>query len=332
LNIHPSGFPASVTVTVPARLHLGFLDPSGTFGRRFGSIGLAIDAFRTRITIRPAEHHRIEGRESDRAGRHLATLRQFLGLAGAYHLAVEETVPAHVGLGSGTQIALAVAAGLRRLHDMPLDIRGDAIRLGRGARSGIGIGLFDGGGLVVDGGHGPMTTVPPVISRIPFPESWRVVVVLDPARHGAHGADERAAFATLTPFAAADAAQLCALVLLNALPALVESDCASFGSAIKELQTRIGNYFAPVQGGSRFTSPDVEAVLDALDRQGALGIGQSSWGPTGFAFVPSQAEAERLVTIARRHPAGRGLDIRACRALNRGADITIGAGTDTQDQ
>jgi predicted sugar kinase len=87
-----------------------------------------------------------------------------------------------------------------------------------------------------------------------------------------------------------------------------------------------------VQGGSRFTSPDVEAVLEALDRQGALGIGQSSWGPTGFAFVPSQAEAERLVTLARRHPAGRGLDIRACRALNRGADITIGAGTDTQDQ
>jgi beta-RFAP synthase len=328
LNIHSAGFPASVTVTVPARLHLGFLDPSATFGRRFGSIGLAIDAFRTRVTIRPAERDRIEGCESDRAGRHLATMRRFLGLAGTYHLAVEEAMPAHVGLGSGTQIALAVAAGLRRLHDMPLDVRGDAIRLGRGARSGIGIGLFDGGGLVVDGGHGPVTTVAPVVSRMAFPEGWRVLVALDPARHGTHGADERAAFATLTPFAAADAAELCALVLLNVLPALVESDCASFGAAIKKLQARIGDYFAPVQGGSRFTSPDVEAVLDALDREGALGIGQSSWGPTGFAFAPSEAEAERLVTIARHHPAGRGLDIRACRALNQGADVTIGAGTD----
>ena len=73
---------------------------------------------------------------------------------------------------------------------------------------------------------------------------------------------------------------------MKALPALANCDIAAFGSAIKELQARLGDYFAPIQGGSRFSSPDVAAVLDLLESEGALGIGQSSWGPTGFAFVP----------------------------------------------
>ena len=38
-----------VQVTTAARLHLGFLDLAGDLGRRFGSIGLAIDAFETRV-------------------------------------------------------------------------------------------------------------------------------------------------------------------------------------------------------------------------------------------------------------------------------------------
>jgi len=311
---------------VPARLHLGFLDPSGAYGRRFGSIGLAIDGLGTRIAIGLATECRIEG--PDRARRHLDTMCRRLGIADAHHLTIVQTVPAHAGLGSGTQLALAIAAGLRRLHGLPLDMAGDAVALGRGARSGIGIGLFDGGGLVVDGGHGPATAVAPIISRIAFPAGWRVVVVLDPARQGMSGEDEQRSFARLAAFPAADAARLCALVLMQALPALMEGDCAAFGSAISALQARLGDYFAPVQSGSRFTSPQVAAVLAALAAEGASGIGQSSWGPTGFAFAPSAVEAARLAEIARRHPAGQGLDIRVCKGLNRGADIRIDAGTD----
>jgi len=68
-------------------------------------------------------------------------------------------------------------------------------------------------------------------------------------------------------------------------------------------------------------SPDVAAVIDALARAGATGVGQSSWGPTGFAFAPSRADAERLATLARRHPNARALDIRICVGLNRGAEL-----------
>jgi beta-ribofuranosylaminobenzene 5'-phosphate synthase len=313
--------PAGVEVTAPARLHLGFLDLNGRLGRRFGSIGLAISDLRTRITIRRAKHTEVTGPEGDRVRQYLQTLQQALALDEAHAVQVLEVVPAHGGLGSGTQLALAIAAGLRRLHDLDVDLEGDATRLGRGMRSGIGVGLFGGGGVVVDGGRNDQAVPAPIISRLEFPDRWRILVVLDPQRQGVHGTDEVNSFAALAPMSDAAAASNCRLILMQALPALARRDLAGFGGAIKELQMRLGDYFAPVQGGSRFTSPDVAAVLAALDDAGAFGVGQSSWGPTGFAFAPSHEEADRLAGIARRHPSGAALDIRICRGLNCGAQI-----------
>ncbi|MEJ0074465.1 MAG: beta-ribofuranosylaminobenzene 5'-phosphate synthase family protein [Alphaproteobacteria bacterium] len=310
-----------VTVRAPARLHLGFLDLNGGLGRRFGSIGLALDGLGTGLTVQSAPQMRVEGPDAERAQGHIATMQRTLALDGSYRATIETVVPPHAGLGSGTQMALAVAAALRRLHGLPLDPIGDALRLGRGQRSGIGIAAFHVGGLVVDGGRGAATQAPPLISRIAFPEDWRAIVLLDPARQGVHGASETAAFAQLTEFPAREAAHLCRLVLMQALPAAAESDLATFGVAIRELQAAIGDYFAPAQG-ARFTSPEVGAVLAHLDAQGAHGIGQSSWGPTGFAFAASPQEAERLAALARAHHSGRALDIRVCAALNRGAEIT----------
>jgi beta-ribofuranosylaminobenzene 5'-phosphate synthase len=319
LNRSPS--PASVAVTVPARLHLGFLDLNGGLGRRFGSIGLAINGLKTSITFTAASQLRVTGPESERVRGYLQAMQRALDIETTCHVRIEEVVPAHAGLGSGTQIALAVAAGVRRFHGLPLDVRGDAVRLERGARSGVGIGLFDHGGLVVDGGRGPLTTAAPVVSRMPFPAHWRIMVVLDPHRQGVHGPDEREVFSKLSPSSDGEAAHLCRLVLMKALPALAECDIAGFGSAIKEMQVLLGDYFAAIQGGSRFSSPEVAAALAALEDEGAYGIGQSSWGPTGFAFAPSAEDANRLVESIYRHPRCRDLDIRTVAGLNHGAHI-----------
>lgn len=327
-----ASLPAGITVTVPARLHLGFLDLNGGLGRRFGSIGLAIGDLGTSIAMRRTKRTEIMGPESDRARQYLHIMERLLALDGGHGLNISKVVPAHAGLGSGTQLALAVAAGLRRLHNLPLDVEGDALHLGRGTRSGIGIGLFSRGGLVVDGGRGDEPRPAPIISQLPFPDHWRVLIILDPKLSGVHGAGEVATFAALAPMADADAGHICRLVLMKALPAVVEQDLANFGAAIKELQVRVGDYFAPAQGNSRFTSRDVAAVLHTLDGAGAFGIGQSSWGPTGFAFAPSPGEAERLAAIAKRHPNARGLDIRVCKGLNRGAEIVTHAPAYESDQ
>jgi beta-ribofuranosylaminobenzene 5'-phosphate synthase len=315
--------PAGITVTIPARLHLGFLDLHGGLGRRFGSIGLAITGLRTKIAFRRARKNHVTGPERERVMGHVEKMMQRLALGDSHMVDVLEVVPAHAGLGSGTQLALAVAAGVRRLHGLSLDIEGDALHLGRGARSGVGIGLFHRGGLVVDGGCAKAEAPAPIVSHIRFPDRWRIILVIDPARRGVHGADEVTAFGKLPPFPEDDAARLCRLVIMKMLPAVAEEDIMSFGASITEIQECLGDYFATAQGGSPFTSPDVAAVLATLDREGACGIGQSSWGPTGFAFSAAPAEADRLASIARRHPRGRGLDIRVCAGFNRGAEIAV---------
>lgn len=313
--------PNSVSVTVPARLHFGFLDLNGGLGRRFGSIGVAVSGLQTRITVAPAATLQVNGPDSARARRYVEQLYDTLGLRGGCRVDIVEAIPSHAGLGSGTQLAVALSAAIRRLRGLPLDIRGDAIKLGRGGRSGVGIGLFDAGGVVVDGGRGEQTRAAPIVSRIPFPDAWRILLVLDRARTGVHGDDESAAFTRLPVFPAADSAHICRLVLMQALPALAEADLDSFAGAIKEMQRMLGAYFAPLQGGASFASLDVATALDLMEGEGALGIGQSSWGPTGFAFTRSPEEAERLVAFARKHPRCRGLDIRACKGLNHGAHM-----------
>ena len=308
----------SVSIRVPARLHLGFLDLSGNGGRRFGSVGLPISAPQTVLSLTRHSETVVEGAEAERAGRHLEALCRALAIRSPHRLVVHEAIPPHAGLGSGTQLALGVAAALRTMHGLPLDPAGDAERLARGLRSGIGIASFAEGGVIVDAGRGPHGGPPPVIARFPFPDDWRVILILDDRSEGLHGEAELAAFRTLPPFPAGAVGEICRLVLMSLMPALVERDLAAFGAAVGGIQQLIGAYFAPAQGGV-FTSQKVAALAERLAASGAVGIGQSSWGPTGFAFAPA-ADAEAMVGRARiEAPPGTALKIVAGR--NAGAEI-----------
>ncbi|ATQ68214.1 MULTISPECIES: beta-ribofuranosylaminobenzene 5'-phosphate synthase family protein [Methylosinus] len=313
--------PTRVSVAAAARLHLGFLDMNGALGRKFGGLGLSIDAPATRLTLEHAETTSVFGPDAERAAALLERAAAAHAPGRRYRLVMEEAIPPHSGLGSGTQLALAVAAALRRLEDLPQDVEADAALLQRGARSGLGAGLFSRGGLVVDGGRGAATRTPPVVSRLPFPPDWRILLVSDPTAVGLHGAEERKAFAELPAFSETDAGRLCRLVLMQALPAASEADFAGFGAAITEIQAIVGDYFAPAQGGRRFTSAAVERLLAGLAEAGATGVGQTSWGPTGFAFAPSEAEAQRLAARARDMSAAHGLTIAVVAGLDKGAKI-----------
>jgi beta-ribofuranosylaminobenzene 5'-phosphate synthase len=309
----------SVMVTASARLHLGFLDMNGGLGRRFGSLGLAIDHPATRLTLRRAALPSAEGPETARASRYLDLLARHAGLTSSYALTVQEAIPAHAGLGSGTQLALAVATAVRRLEGLPDDPANDALLLRRGARSGIGLGLFERGGFLVDGGHGAATVTPPVIARFDFPPQWRVILVLDPGAEGVHGGAEQMAFARLAEFDAVLAAEICRVVLIKALPALAEQDIEAFGGAIARLQEIAGDYFAPAQGGAPYASAAVARVMEELRRHGAKGTGQSSWGPTGFAFAADAREARRLSDLVRATAEASGLNLAVCKGVNHGA-------------
>jgi len=311
----------SVTVTAASRLHLGFLDMNGKLGRRFGSLGLAIDRPATRLTLRRSQTLSATGPDAERALPYLETLRHHFGLASTYDLTLHEAIPAHAGLGSGTQLALALGASVRQLEGLPSNPVEDAQLLRRGARSGIGIGLFERGGFIVDGGHGPHTTTPPILARMVFPPQWRVIIVLDPFIEGVHGGAEHAAFAGLPDCPASLAAEICRLVLIQALPALAEQDIGPFGDAITRLQEIVGDYFAPAQGGAPYTSAGVQRVMQELQKKGARGTGQSSWGPTGFAFAPSDGAAQLMCDEVQATAASKHIKLMVCKGVNHGVRV-----------
>lgn len=310
-----------IVVDAPARLHLGFVDLNGGLGRRFGSLGVTLDGVATRLRLRRAERTTVQGPQSDRAALWLARLHAALGIREGATVRVDEAIPAHAGLGSGTQMALALGAAMSEAFGLGLAAREIAHLLDRGARSGIGIGAFELGGFILDGGRGAADAPPPLISRIAFPSPWRILLILDHASQGLHGPAEAAAFRALPPFPPQQAAHLARLTLMQLLPALAEADLESFGRAVNELQCAIGDHFAPAQGG-RYASPKVAAALAFLEDQGADCVGQSSWGPTGFAITDSSERALRLAhALRQRFAAEAGVECRVVQGCNSGARI-----------
>jgi beta-RFAP synthase len=298
--------------------------------RQFGSIGLALDELSLRLRVEHADACAAVGTESARAVHYAKRLLHACGLREAVRVSVEQAIPAHVGLGSGTQLALATGVAVSELFGLRLSVRDVARILDRGRRSGVGIGAFERGGFLVDGGRGSGGAAPPVVSRIAFPGRWRVILIFDDRFEGLHDAEEVAGFARLPPFPESESARLCQRVLMGVLPGLAEGDLEQFGTAVSDIQRTVGDYFAPVQGG-RFTSRVVADALSWLEGEGVTCVGQSSWGPTGFAIVESERRAQALVAAGRsRAGAASAPRFMICRGRNRGAGIERDAAQDRE--
>jgi beta-ribofuranosylaminobenzene 5'-phosphate synthase len=148
-----------------------------------------------------------------------------------------------------------------------------------------------------------------------------VLLVMDDAAQGLYGAREVQAFQALPPFPEALAAHLSRLMLMQIFPALLEEDMDAFGRGVGQMQREVGDYFAPAQGG-RFASPRIGEVLRWLEDQGIAGVGQSSWGPTGFAIIGSEQQARALeLTAQQRWQHADGLSFAVLAGRNRGGEV-----------
>jgi len=223
---------------------MGFIDLSGSLGRHFGSIGVALNEISTCLTVTSSNKRLITGQSIERAGQCLDLLCQALKVSDQLHIHIESAIPEHVGLGSGTQMSLAIGMALSAYYNINLNVRDIAALTYRGQRSGIGIGVFERGGLVVDGGRGDKTVTPPVLSHMVIPADWRFILVFDERGQGLHGQQEIQAFQALPPFPKAEAERLCYLLLMQGLPAVAENDIQQFGDAISQLQQSVGEHFA----------------------------------------------------------------------------------------
>lgn len=293
---------AVVRITTPSRLHFGLLAYGPGAPRQFGGVGLAITDPGLELSAHRALEWSAAGPLAERA---LGVATQVAGRLRSQGAAVpplrieiHRAPPEHVGLGTGTQLSLAVTRAVFELAGLgALGVEALADVAGRARRSGIGLHGFLQGGLIVDGGRRGGEGVPPLLARLEFPPEWSVLVVIPASRPGLHGPSEAEAFARLPPIPERTTDRLCRLVLLGLLPAVRERDIEQFGAALAEIQAVVGECFAPAQGG-RYARPEGEHLAAHLRAQGLHGVGQSSWGPTLYGF--SREPAEQRAAILER--------------------------------
>lgn len=288
-----------VVVTTPSRLHFALIDLNGSSGRIDGGVGLSLHYPRFKIIAQPSKEIDITGPGSQpflaRAEKIIALLQAKIVSSGynfdGVAIKIEQAVPPHTGLGSGTQLSLGIAMAICKLYDFELSVAEAALLLSRGGTSGIGVAAFQEGGFIVDGGHkypsqkgsflpssaSRNVAPPPVLIQRNFPD-WQILIVIPYAKR-ISGEEEVRLFTTLCPMPKETGQQLSHLVLMKLLPALVEEDIFAFGEAINHMQ-EIGwkKIEVDVQGAI------LKKTIEFLHINGAIGVGLSSWGPALYVF------------------------------------------------
>lgn len=298
-----------VFVEAPARLHLGLIDLRGDLGRQFGGTGAAIRWPSLRLEARAATDLSATGPEADRLLHYARRFLEHHGIRAGARLRLQHMIPAHAGLGSGTQLALATAKALAVLHGLPESSAALSAAVGRARRSAIGTWVFEHGGFVLEGGRRAHGTTPgPLVFRHSLPESWRCVLVIPHGLQGLSGEAEERAFRALPAPSAALVGEISRLVLMLLLPSIIESDLAGFGQAVTQIQRRVGEVFRSAQD-SPFAHPLVNEAIAALLDAGAAGAGQSSWGPAVYGFADGDEAGLELAAHTESRLAGRALVI-----------------------
>jgi beta-ribofuranosylaminobenzene 5'-phosphate synthase len=262
----------------------------------------------------------------------------------------------HVGLGSGTQLGLAVAAAMRQFfrrpaeegeepsvphpvqepldasdHDWLFDTP-EAIALarvvGRGRRSSVGVYGFSRGGLIVEAGRllpergaaesDAAREFSPMIARVRLPARWRCVVIVARDSVGLSGPAEREAFGRLPPVAAEITADLARIAVLELLPAAVEGKFPEFAAAVRRYGEIAGRPFAEASAALPHAAATAQ-LLELLRELGIEGAAQSSWGPTVMACCPSLEAAGELTEALDRLGLAKHHDIVIAKFDTQGA-------------
>lgn len=292
-----------LTIETPSRLHITLIDMNGSQGRIDGSVGVALDYPRYKARFSKANKVRVVGCDAQLEKRiydRVETFyRNYQPLPGLY-CAMVETIPAHKGLGSGTQLSLMVAQAFNQLYELGLSIPEMAKIMQRGGTSSLGAFFFAHGGFLVDGGHDRKDKsdflpsrftrdVPlcPIVFRHEIPSNWKVLLCIPNSTDGLSGEGERDFMASVCPIAENEVEKACRIILMKMMPAVVEGNLARFGESIAYLQDN-GWKKLHWQRAANKKNLFMRNVLESI---GLCGVGLSSTGNTIFGFYDFHKEA-----------------------------------------
>jgi beta-RFAP synthase len=299
----------SVRVVAPSRLHFGLfhvptdeltLGPDGRPLRKYGGVGLMIETPAVTVEACRSGHDAVSGNLAHRAAGFLRVIRkQQADWEHDGYTLIANGPPEHVGLGVGTALGMAVARAVHALRFGPdgqaNTVEALARMVERGRRSGVGVHGFASGGLIVDNGKNNDAEFPQVKEVLRLPSQWRVVLIRPAITPVWHGERERAAFSRwrCAAGAAGTTERLQRIAFDELAPAARRSDFATFAEAVFVFNRIAGEPFSADQGGL-YANAMVAQLITELRAWGVAGVGQSSWGPTVFAFAADPSEAESL--------------------------------------
>lgn len=272
-----------IVVSAPSHVHMGNPDLNGSYGRLYGTLGLALDT--PRVVVEASSGQGCGCRRSDALDAY-ARIVSFYGCSA--RVRVVEEIPEHVGLGSTTTLFLSIA---RAVHELcrpgePFDASSWAVRLGRSTVSGLGLYSFLYGGLLFDAGFTPGKNRPPPLLFRAEPPGWMKLVVALPRRPVARIRElkrrEDEILSSMPPMDPAVADKLSRMLLMGILGNIADGNWSLAGQYITEFNRSLGDYWKGPQEAV-YCCEESERLIDFFESKGAIFVGQSSWGPTVYA-------------------------------------------------
>lgn len=316
----------TVRVTTGARLHFGPLAAGGVSGGRFGGVGMMVASPGYVLAARISEQDECHGEDAV-CQRVLEFIRRIRDATcqdrpvPPVSVEIEKAIAAHSGLGSGTQLGLAVASAVACLSgESNVAVEALARRAGRGLRSAIGLYGFARGGILIDGGRSGSGQLGTLVSRLDFPEAWRLILVSPPDSAGLSGSAEQTAFASQPSMPESLTGELCRIALMEWLPGLIEADFVRVSNAMYDYGHAVGQFFQPVQGGV-FAHPQMSELAGEVRRRRHTGVAQTSWGPTTCILCEDAASATALAADLAKDARFTTCRFQVTEALNRGAFV-----------
>lgn len=297
-------------IETPSRLHLTLLDLNGSLGRVDGGVGLTLKnpslilELKEKSTgiqvefINPENLSKSDiGDYVDKITSAAIKMMKYLGINKGFSFIVHEHFPSHSGLGSGTQLSLAVGQLISDYVKHEIEVPKIASIVGRGGTSGIGVASFENGGFIIDGGHhfddkceflpsSASKAIPaPILARYDFPEEWKVILAIPDVKNNVSGTEEVNIFQEYCPIPLREVQQMSHLILMKMMPAVLEKDLDAFGESVNLIQD-MG--FKKIE--NQLQKPVIGEIMTTLRDAGAPGVGMSSFGPTIYAITDSSQD------------------------------------------
>jgi len=297
-------------IETPSRLHISLLDLNGSLGRIDGGVGLTLNKPSlvlemkekgTGVHVEFIDHKNLSkdsiGDYEDKISTSAIKMMEHLRIDKGLTFTVHENFPSHSGLGSGTQLSLAVGKLISDSVEHEIDAPDIASIVGRGGTSGIGVASFDNGGFIIDGGHHldekpefvpssvSKASPAPILARYDFPAEWKVILVLPDVKKNVSGTNEVNIFQEYCPIPLGEVQQISHLILMKMMPAVLERDLDAFGESVNSIQN-MG--FKKIE--NQLQIPVIGRIMNLLREAGAPGVGMSSFGPTIYAITDSSQD------------------------------------------